>query len=591
MERDAKRPGDEVGGYHVVERLGSGAAGTVYRAVDGGGEAVALKLLHPAYAVTDGARARLLREVAALQKVTHPAIARVLDAEADADDAFIVTELVDGPSLEDEVMGGGPLDADDLYELAAQLAEALHAVHDAGLLHRDVKPSNILVAENGPVLIDFGIAQGLDDARVTSTGFVMGTPGYLAPEMLDGVEPSAQGDWWGWAASLAYAATGRAPFGVRPLEVVLSRVRAGVVDLDGLGPVTTAALAGALDVDPAKRLGPDEVVTMLRQAAQSGEVSTALLPTPPVVPATAAAPGTVPLASGSAAGEQSGDGTAILTTSGTTRMLDVAPGDGTLLLDTHGRPGDPVLGDPTLVAGAPHDGAAHDGAGDGTDPLDYEPRPLEETGYARPVHRRRPVAILALAVPVVAAATLYPALTAVVVLVLLVVVRTVGVAAEALHDRREDRGVRRSDGWRATVLLPWHAVRAVGGLVPSVLVAASAGVVVLGTSWWLLQTNQWVVAPLEGAEATAAGTQNAPWVFSAALAVTAALVLGLLWFGPLSRMTRVGARTVLGHVAPGAVGTAFVVIVALALAALFGLWIAVDKPVEWWPFTGPPDLS
>src|SRR5699024_2363958 len=121
-----------------------------------------------------------------------------------------------------------------------------------------------------------------------------------------------------------------------------------------------------------------------------------------------------------------------------------------------------------------------------------------ETGYARPVHRRRPVAILALAVPVVAAATLYPALTAVVVLVLLVVVRTVGVAAEALHDRREERGVRRSDGWRATVLLPWHAVRAVGGLVPSVLVAASAGVVVLGTSWWLLQTNQWVVAPLEG---------------------------------------------------------------------------------------------
>ncbi|GHG55438.1 hypothetical protein GCM10011331_22120 [Flavimobilis marinus] len=588
MERHTKRPGDEVGGYHVVERLGSGAAGTVYRAVDGGGDAVALKLLHRAYAVTDGARARLLREVAALQKVTHPAIARVLDAEADADDAFIVTELVDGPSLEDEVMGGGPLDADDLYELAAQLAEALHAVHDADLLHRDVKPSNILVADNGPVLIDFGIAQGLDDARVTSTGFVMGTPGYLAPEMLDGAEPSAQGDWWGWAASLAYAATGRAPFGVRPLDVVLSRVRAGVVDLDGLGPVTTAALAGALDVDPDQRLGPDEVVTMLRQAAQSGEVSTALLPTPPVVPAAAPAAGTVPLAApapvghgdvGEQAGEQAGEGTAILTTSGTTRMLDVDAGDGTLLLDTHGRPGDPVLGED-----------AGDGQGEGY-PLDYEPRPLDETGYVRPVHRRRPVAILALAVPAVAAATLYPALTAVVVLVLLFLVRTVGVAAEALHDRREDRGVRRSDGWRAAVLLPWHALRALGGLVPSVLVAASAGVVVLGTSWWLLQTNQWVVAPLEGADATAAGTQNAPWVFSAALAVTAALVLLLLWFGPLSRMTRVGARTVLGHVAPGAVGTAFVVIVALALAALFGLWIAVDKPVEWWPFTGPPDLS
>ncbi|WP_139122981.1 serine/threonine-protein kinase, partial [Cellulosimicrobium cellulans] len=238
-------PGSDVGGYLIGARLGSGAMGSVHSAHDGGGNLVAIKLLH-AHVDRDAAaqgRERLRREALALRRLRHPAVAQILDVELDGPEAFIVTELVDGPTLEDEIAERGPLDAWDLYELADQLAAALEAVHGAGVVHRDLKPSNVMIASRGPVLIDFGIAQALEDARVTSTGLVMGTPGYLAPELLEGASPSADTDWWGWAALLAYAATGRAPFGVRPTDVVLARARSGRPDLAGLGPVTAGALA------------------------------------------------------------------------------------------------------------------------------------------------------------------------------------------------------------------------------------------------------------------------------------------------------------------------------------------------------------
>jgi len=181
MERIGLEPGTEVGGYRIVSPLGAGAMGAVYRAVDGGGNVVAFKVLHAHVAADADMRARLGREIAALRRVDHPAVAHLLDAEPDASDMFIVTELVDGPTLEAEIADGGPLGPTDLYELADQLADALVAVHAAGVIHRDLKPSNVLVTPDGPVLIDFGIAQSVDETRVTSAGFVVGTPGYLAP--------------------------------------------------------------------------------------------------------------------------------------------------------------------------------------------------------------------------------------------------------------------------------------------------------------------------------------------------------------------------------------------------------------------------
>src|SRR5919107_4748995 len=267
---DARRelpPGTDVGGYRIVAPLGSGGMGTVYRAEDGGGTPVALKLLHPHVGDDPAARDRLRREVAALQRLRHPGVAAVLDAEADSSEAFVVTALVDGLTLEEHVRRGGPLPPTELAPLAAGLRDALEAVHAAGVVHRDLKPSNVMLTSSGPVLIDFGIAQSPEDTRVTSTGFVVGTPGYLPPELRADADPSPSTDWWGWAAVLAFAATGRAPFGTRPFDAVLARTRAGDVDLTGVPYAVAAPLRDALEPDPSLRAMPDDVVADLERAA------------------------------------------------------------------------------------------------------------------------------------------------------------------------------------------------------------------------------------------------------------------------------------------------------------------------------------
>src|SRR5690606_18315277 len=205
-----------------------------------------LKVLHAHVDANPAGRQRLRREVAALQRLRHPAVAQVLDAEFEGPHAFVVTELIEGLTLEEEVDARGPLDVADLFSLADQLADALESVHAAGVVHRDLKPSNVMVTGDGPSLIDFGIAQSPEDARTTMTGFVMGTPGYIAPELLDGGDPVPETDWWSWAALLAFAATGRSPFGVRPTDLVLRRSREGRADLVGVPARTGRALAGAL---------------------------------------------------------------------------------------------------------------------------------------------------------------------------------------------------------------------------------------------------------------------------------------------------------------------------------------------------------
>ncbi len=247
MDAEGLAPGSEVGGYRIVASLGSGGMGTVYRAEDGGGSPVALKLLHPHVGADPASRERLRREVAALQRLRHPGVAAVLDAEADSTEAFLVTELVDGSTLEQHVREHGPLTPVELLDLADGLRDALEAVHAAGVVHRDLKPSNVMLTGDGPVLIDFGIAQAADEVRVTSTGFVVGTPGYLAPELRAAGAPDAATDGWGWAAVLAFAGTGRAPFGTRPMAAGIARTRAGAVDHIGLGARTAAARASARD--------------------------------------------------------------------------------------------------------------------------------------------------------------------------------------------------------------------------------------------------------------------------------------------------------------------------------------------------------
>src|SRR5690606_19847796 len=157
-----------------------------------------------------------------------------LDLETDSADAFIVTELVDGPDLVTWVARHGPQRGFRLADLAERLRGGLSAVHAAGVVHRDVTPRNVLVTPRGPVLIDFGIALADAGRRRTRDGRAVGTPAYLAPELLDGAEPSPATDWWGWAAVLAFVATRRAPFGDGSVDEVLAAARMGSPDLGGL---------------------------------------------------------------------------------------------------------------------------------------------------------------------------------------------------------------------------------------------------------------------------------------------------------------------------------------------------------------------
>ena len=556
MERIGLEPGSEIGGYTIVAPLGSGGMGTVYRALDGGGSPVALKLLHPHVGADPVARDRLRREVLALQRLHHPGVAAVLDAEADSTEAFLVTELIAGDDLEDVVRRRGPLEAGALHELAAGLYSALTAVHEAGVVHRDLKPANVLVTDSGPVLIDFGIAQAADDARVTSTGLVVGTPGYLAPELLDDAEPTAHTDWWGWAALLAFAATGRAPFGLRPLEQVLARARAGQPDLEGLGPITTRALRAALAPAPRDRLSPSEVVADLGDAARYGDE--------PVDDDSAQdSVGTTVLGGGAGSATTVLGGTAataLIASDGATRSFVAgAAADDDAELDDVGDRSD-------------------DWVADGLEPAGPE---VEGSGYERPPARRRWGTLLSLALVAVAAAALYPGYTLIVVGILLLVVRTVGRTVESMHARRERVGVRRSDPVRAVVLTPWHLLRSVLGLVPSIVVGASLVVIVLGVLWWMLGSGYWVLA------GSMSGRQPGGWQASAVVA--GAFLLGLVasWWGPLTAMTRTGARRVLAVVAPGRAGALVVVLLAFAGTAVLLAQVVHGTPIVWAPLPEP----
>lgn len=261
--------GSLVGGYTLMSRLGSGAMGSVWRVRDDGGHQYAMKILRDSLSDDDSpqqqrdeltARERLRREAMALQKVRHPGVCGIVDMELDDALAFIVTELIEGKNLREDVRVNGRYVGDDLERLARKLIEAVRAVHAAGIVHRDIKPTNVMVSNTGPVLVDFGIAMGEGESHVTRTGLVMGTPGFIAPEIIDGAESDEKTDWWSVASVLAFAATGKPVFGTKPMMTVLERAAAGSADLAGLPAGTMAAFRAALNPDRTKRCSPEDLL-------------------------------------------------------------------------------------------------------------------------------------------------------------------------------------------------------------------------------------------------------------------------------------------------------------------------------------------
>jgi serine/threonine protein kinase len=254
-----------LGGYTLVGRLGEGGQGVVYLGKDSDGRHVTVKVLKGGAAASPGARSRFTKEAEAARQVETPHTARVLDAEVTGDTPYIVSEYVDGPSLQHAIRDDGVLRGAELRRLALRTAAGLAAIHKAGIIHRDLKPSNILLGPDGPKVIDFGVAR-LEDATPMTTGPV-GTPAYMSPEQVEEEPVGPPSDVFAWGSTIVYAANGRPPFGTAGGPAVMRRVAEKAPDLGDLDGPLRALVARALDKNPAARPTAAQLVRLLRAQA------------------------------------------------------------------------------------------------------------------------------------------------------------------------------------------------------------------------------------------------------------------------------------------------------------------------------------
>jgi predicted Ser/Thr protein kinase len=556
-----------VGPYRLVQRLGEGGMGVVHLALDPSGRAVALKLLRAHVASDPEARLRLNREVETLRRVRHARVAEVLDADVAGQVPYLVTRFVPGKTLDQHVRENGPLAPDEVAELGRGLAAALQAIHAAGVVHRDIKPANVMIVDGQPVLIDFGIAHLADGSRITMTGLVMGTPGYLSPEVVDGQPVSWATDWWGWAATLAFAASGRSPFGSGPLEAVLDRVRRGAADLDGVQPALRQVLQSALVADPRHRAGPGHLLAGLaaattpsrtgpaaaRAAAASDQTlrqpapgRTLRQPTPSEWQRPAAAPGKPPTAlppppapgyGAPAAGHaRIGTGTGQAVAPYVNPYGGPPPPGGNGHRGETGRSGPPTSPDLGRVPAA-------------WQPPSGGPGPIRPTGT-----------LLGALLALTGVGAVAPGGAVVIAAVLMVVARTVDRSATSLWRRRQDAGRRSGDVPYVVAALPWHLVQALVSTVLSLVLPALVGVSVAFIA----------SAGAQRQGTLAAGTPNHP----GALALAAAATLLTAWWGPgggsLRRGGRAMARTAIRTPVGRAVVWAFLALVVVSVLVVIG---------------------
>jgi outer membrane protein assembly factor BamB len=261
-----------IGPFDVLGRLGAGGMGVVFLARSPGGRLAAVKVVRPELADDEEFRARFRHEIQAARQVSGAFTAPVLDADPDARRPWLATAYVDGPSLRARVTGGGPLPVEDVRALGAGLAEALADLHRVGLVHRDVKPGNILLAADGPRLIDFGIirSDGLAElTELTESGVVLGSAGYMAPEQADGQEAGPAADVFALGAVLTFAALGRGPFGSGNAATLLVRTVSGEPDLDGLPEGLRGLVAACLAREPGQRPSIARVLDTLAARGQA----------------------------------------------------------------------------------------------------------------------------------------------------------------------------------------------------------------------------------------------------------------------------------------------------------------------------------
>ena len=352
---------------------------------------------------------------------------------------------------------------------------------------------------------------------------------------------------------LAFAATGRPPFGARPVDAVLARARTWKPDLAGLGPRTTRALRGALNPNPEDRTPPSVVVEQLRLAYVGGDIPTDESADVVADPPAAGPNGTTVMP----ADPDSGVATEVL-------AGDVAP----------------------TVAVDPPDEAADAGGGPDSEARELVREALAEPSapvYVRPLVPRRQLTTLAIGLPIILAAASWPGPIALVFAAIWLSCRFVGVLYDSIQSRRESRGgVGDREGMIQGMMSPWLLVRSVMGAVPALLVAGTCLVSTGGVAWWLLDNRKVVIGPEPG---------NGPEVYQWVVLGSVAIVIVLMWFGPLTGLTRLGARVVIRRVAPK--GWPVATIWVISVVASFILWqlIIGDHAPVWAPLPEPPSLA
>ncbi|MFG1707227.1 serine/threonine-protein kinase [Nonomuraea sp. M3C6] len=266
----------ELGSFRLSGRVGEGGQGIVYLGVNDQGEQAAIKLLHVKFSGDTIARSRFARELKAAQRVASFCTARVIEADLDGDTPYIASEYIDGRPLREIVETDGPLTGTVLDRLAIGTATALTAIHHASIVHRDFKPDNVLIAADGPRVVDFGIARIIDSTG-TITSRAIGTPAYMAPEQIAGDDVGPFTDVFSWGATIAFAATGKAAFEGKSIAMVLNRILNHEVDVGMMPEPLRSVVRSALAKSPAERPSADQILLRLLGQASTVGASTAVL--------------------------------------------------------------------------------------------------------------------------------------------------------------------------------------------------------------------------------------------------------------------------------------------------------------------------
>jgi predicted Ser/Thr protein kinase len=530
----------KIGPYRVIEKIGEGGMGVVYLGTDGERGRVAIKVLGAAVANDPSARQRLAREVETMRRVRNRYVAEVLDADVQGPAPYIVTRYVPGKTLEDTVRDSGPLRGMALDAFAEGLAEALTAIHAAGVIHRDLKPGNVMLDAGRPVIIDFGIAHIPDSIRLTKTGLVMGTPGYLAPEVIEGAASSGASDVHSWGATVAYAGTGRQPFGSGTYQTIFFRVLEGRPDVTGLPPHLLPFITAALSTDPKARPSARWLAGHLGMPTAGGAMS----------------------AQGMAATRVD---------YAATRTMAPSPAQPPVPLGS--RPRSPLVGPPARVAYRSPAEAARDVADllPPVVPAAAAPRgQTQSPGEAAAAAPRQPdwqppalgLLTLAAGVAAVALSVLLPVAGTAIALAVVTLLRAADRAQSGLAERRSLRGSRPSDIVIVIATAPWTVVRAALTTVMLAPLAIIVGLLAAGASVIFTRTGT-----LPGAGSWAAG------------AAVALYCVGPGSHAPRRQLRRMSSSVIRSR---AALVVAFISCWALALAVVSS---AFSQPPLIWPAT------